>query len=214
MPAEPRKPADAPPAASRRLPAEAAAIADEMEGFRRDMLRFALLQLRDRASAEDAVQEAMLAALESADRFAQRARLKTWVFSILRNKIVDAIRRRAREPSCEARENEVDDDDFTPLYTADGHWQREMRPATWGNPEKAFENRSFWAVLDACLNDLPPATARVFMMREMLGLETGEICRELSMTANHCWVVLHRARMSLRLCLDQRWFASGAERPC
>ncbi|MDS4013348.1 MAG: sigma-70 family RNA polymerase sigma factor [Candidatus Accumulibacter sp.] len=211
MPADPTAADARKPAASRRLPEEAAAIVDELDGFRRDMLRFALLQLRDRASAEDAVQEAMLAALESADRFAQRARLKTWAFSILRNKIVDAIRRRTREASCAAGENEMNDDDFNPLYTADGHWQREMRPATWGNPEQAFENRSFWAVLDACLDDLPPATARVFMMREMLGLETGEICRELSMTANHCWVVLHRARMSLRLCLDQKWFAGAGE---
>lgn len=214
MNADPADPANAPSATGgRRLPPKAAAIAGELDGFRRDMLRFALLQLRDRASAEDAVQEAMLAALEAADRFAERARLKTWVFSILRNKIVDIIRRRAREPNCEPAENEIDEDDFAPLYAANGHWQPATQPATWGNPEKAFENMSFWAVLEACLNGLPPATARVFMMREMLGLETDEICRELSMTANHCWVVLHRARMSLRFCLDQKWFATGADRP-
>lgn len=194
---------------SMTLPPAAAAIAGELTGLRREMLRFAVLQLRDQASAEDAVQEAVLAALQGADRFSERAKLKTWVFSILRHKIVDIIRRRVREPVYQQPDEEIDDDDFDPLFKANGHWQRDARPSDWGNPEKSLENQHFWAVFDACLNRLPPATARVFMMREMLGLETGEICEELSMSSNHCWVVLHRARMSLRLCLDQKWFADG-----
>ena len=200
-----------PPAAGRRrtLPPAAAAIATELAGFRRDMLRFAVLQLRDQASAEDAVQEAMLSALEGADRFAERAKLKTWVFSILRNKIVDIIRRRVREPSYQDPEEEIDDADFDPLFKSNGHWQRDTRPADWGDPVKSFENQRFWAVFDTCLNRLPTGTARVFMMREMLGLETDEICAELSMSSNNCWVVLHRARMGLRICLDQKWFAAG-----
>lgn len=197
------------PSRSQALPPAAASIAGELAGFQREMLRFAVLQLRDQASAEDAVQEAMLAALQGADRFAERAKLKTWVFSILRNKIVDIIRKRVREPSYEQPENEIDESDFDPLFGADGHWQGDSRPADWGDPEKAFENRRFWAVFDACLNRLPPGTARVFMMREMLGLDTDEICEELSMSSNNCWVVLHRARMGLRLCLDQKWFAGG-----
>ncbi|SBT08412.1 putative RNA polymerase sigma factor HI_1459 [Candidatus Accumulibacter aalborgensis] len=204
---------DQPPAAGRRgkLPPAAAAIAAELAGFRRDMLRFAVLQLRDQASAEDAVQEAMLSALEGADRFAERAKLKTWVFSILRNKIVDIIRRRVREPSYQDPEEEIDDADFDPLFKSNGHWQRDARPADWGDPVKSFENQRFWAVFDTCLNRLPTGTARVFMMREMLGLDTDEICEELSMSSNNCWVVLHRARMGLRICLDQKWFAAGAK---
>ncbi|MBK7675621.1 sigma-70 family RNA polymerase sigma factor [Accumulibacter sp.] len=195
----------------RALPAAAETIAGELSGFRREMLRFAVLQLRDQAAAEDAVQEAMLAALQGADRFGERATLKTWVFSILRNKIVDIIRRRVREPSYQEAEDEIDEADFDPLFRNNGHWQRDARPSDWGNPEKSFENRSFWAIFDTCLNRLPAGTARVFMMREMLGLETDEICAELAMSSNNCWVVLHRARMGLRLCLDQKWFASGGQ---
>jgi RNA polymerase sigma-70 factor (ECF subfamily) len=204
-------PGPSPAAASRTLPAAAAGIAAEMAGFQREMLRFAVLQLRDQASAEDAVQEAMLAALQGADRFAERAKLKTWVFSILRNKIVDIIRRRVREPSYQAPETEIDDADFDPLFSANGHWHSDSRPADWGDPEKSFENQRFWAIFDGCLNRLPAATARVFMMREMLGLETDEICTELSMSSNNCWVVLHRARMGLRMCLDQQWFNAGEQ---
>lgn len=207
------EPTPLPGAMRRKLPPAAEAIAAEMTGFRREMLRFAILQLRDQASAEDAVQEAMLAALQGADRFDERAKFKTWVFSILRNKIVDIIRRRVREPSYQDPEDEIDESDFDPLFSANGHWQRDARPADWGDPEKSFENQRFWAVFDTCLNRLPAATARVFMMREMLGLETDEICDELSMSSNHCWVVLHRARMGLRLCLDQKWFMAGAINP-
>jgi RNA polymerase sigma-70 factor (ECF subfamily) len=57
-----------------------------------------------------------------------------------------------------------------------------------------------------CLERLPSRTARVFMMREHLGFETGEICKELDITPTHCWVLLYRARMALRECLQQTWF--------
>ena len=105
----------------RALPAAAQTIAGELSGFRREMLRFAVLQLRDQASAEDAVQEAMLAALQGADRFGERARLKTWVFSILRNKIVDIIRRRVHEPSYQEPDEETDEAEFDPLFRSNGH---------------------------------------------------------------------------------------------
>lgn len=187
-------------------------IPQQLAGFRKEMLRFATLQLRDEASAEDAVQEAVVAALEGADRFANKAQLKTWLFAILKNKIVDLIRRRVREPNYQQPEEEIDEDDFDPLFDNRAHWNHDARPSTWGDPARSFENTRFWVVFEACMNRLPPSTARVFMMREMLGLETDEICKELAMTTNNCWVVLHRARMALRLCLEDKWFAGGETR--
>lgn len=187
-------------------------IPEQLAGFRKEMLRFAVLQLRDEASAEDAVQEAVVAALEGADRFANKAQLKTWLFAILKNKIVDLIRRRVREPNAAQPEEEFGEGDFDPLFDQRDHWNRDTRPSNWGDPAKSFENTRFWAVFEVCMNRLPPGTARVFMMREMLGLDTDEICKELAMSTNNCWVVLHRARMGLRLCLEEKWFA-GAEMP-
>lgn len=183
------------------------AIPQQLAGFHKEMLRFAVLQLRDEASAEDAVQEAVVAALEGADRFANKAQLKTWLFAILKNKIVDLIRRRVREPNYQQPEEEIDDSDFDPLFDNRAHWNHDSRPSNWGDPAKNFENTRFWVVFEACMNRLPPSTARVFMMREMLGLDTDEICQELAMSTNNCWVVLHRARMGLRLCLEDKWFA-------
>ncbi len=182
--------------------------------IRRDMLRFAILQLRDPQSAEDAVQEALVSALDGADRFGGRAALKTWVFAILRNKIVDAIRMRTRVVNVSALGAEGDglDETFEALFRADAHWRADAMPAEWVRPDEALEQQQFWEVFDACLDHLPENTARVFMMREFLELETEEICGELGISSGNCHVILHRARNALRRCLEGGWFAPGERR--
>lgn len=181
-----------------------------LTNLRRHMVHFAELQLRDQAAAEDAVQEALAAALSSQDRFAGRAALKTWVFAILKNKIVDHLRQRQRFIDVVRPTQEPGDEtEFDVLFDRKSHWHPEARPSAWGEPETVFAQQQFWVVFEACLTRLPENTARVFMMREFLGLETPEICQELALTASHCHVILHRARMGLRLCLEQCWFTPG-----
>lgn len=180
-------------------------IQDVLSGWRPQLLRFARLQLRSDAQAEDAVQEAMLAALAGADKFAGASQAKTWVFAILRNKIIDELRRRAREGNvADYATDEEEGDDLDELFDRRGHWTEP--PAAWGDPESALENSQFWVVFEACLDGVPAKPGRVFMMREILGLETEEICKELSISASNCWVLLHRARLGLRECLSLRWF--------
>lgn len=175
------------------------------------MLRFARLQLRDAAAAEDAVQDALLAAMSNAKQFAGRAQLKTWVFSILRNKIVDHIRQQARTTNASALSgpDENLDQTFDALFKSNAHWTPGSRPRDWGDPQAALQQQHFWNVFDVCLNHLPENTARVFMMREFLDFETPEVCKELGITVNNCNVILHRARNALRLCLERGWFAAG-----
>jgi RNA polymerase sigma-70 factor, ECF subfamily len=187
----------------------------DLDGIRRDMIRFAHLQLRDLALAEDAVQEALLAALDNAKGFAGRAALKTWVFAILKNKIVDLIRRQSRTINISAlsAEEESLDQAFEAQFKANAHWAPAARPSDWGDPEATLRQQQFWVVFDACLRHLPENTARVFMMREFLEFETPEVCRELSITTSNCNVILHRARNGLRRCLENSWFSAG-ERPC
>lgn len=188
---------------------------DFVAAVRRDMLKFAQLQLRDAAQVEDAVQEALLAALAGGRSFAGRSALKTWVFSILRNKIVDLIRAQGRTTNVSA----LGDDDaaldasFDALFKTNAHWRPENRPFGWGDPEESLREERFWAVFEICLNHLPERTARVFMMREFLEFETDEVCRELGITISNCNVILHRARHGLRRCLETSWFAPG-EKPC
>ncbi len=188
--------------------------ADHIEELRREMLRFARLQLQDEHAAEDAVQDAIAAALAATDRFAGRSALKTWVFSILRHKIIDTFRSARRSISVsQISPAELDmDEAIDALFTERERWQAEERPIAWGDPERTMEQAQFWRVFEACLEHLPPSTARVFMMREFLDLQTGEICEQLSITSNNCHVILHRARCALRRCLETDWF-EGAE-PC
>ena len=176
----------------------------QIQSLRPYLQRYATLQLRDAAAAEDAVQDALLAALAGEAGFAGRSNLRTWLTGILKHKIVDAIRRQSRDRQAGEAQGDGDANEIDGLFDRRGHWQEE--PEAWQQPEGSLQQKQFFAALEACLRALPERTARVFMMREHLGLETSEICKELEITATHCWVMLHRARMALRLCLETNWF--------
>src|SRR6185295_1319207 len=182
----------------------------ELEVQRGYLLRVARLQLRDSALAEDVVQDTLAAALAAQGGFTGKSSVKTWLTGILKHKIVDAIRKKQREPvAASSLDDEADLEDFEGLFKVTGGWQ--APPADWGDPEQALNQRQFFDIMDFCLEKLPPNTARVFMMREVMELESDEICKELAITANNLWVILYRARVSLRECLEQNWFAkSGA----
>lgn len=180
-------------------------LAAALQALRPQLLKFARLQLRNPAWAEDAVSETLLAALEKPQSFAGRAQLKTWLVGILKHKLVDQIRRHGRELSA-TPEDGVDLDDE--LFGPDGHW-RQM-PEDWGDPEAALRQLDFMRVLEACVEQLPGQQGRLFMMREWLELDTEEICKVLAITPTNLWVMLHRARLRLRECLQLNWFASPA----
>ena len=177
----------------------------DIAALRVEMLRFATLQLRDASIAEDAVQEALIAAHSAKESFAGRAQLKTWVFSILRNKIIDILRERVRRPTHSMTLEDGSDDELDELFDENGRWHKETQPTDWGQPEKAFKNGQFWQIFELCLESMKENVARVFMMREFLGLDTAEICAELEISESNCWVILHRARSSLRVCLENKW---------
>ena len=173
----------------------------EIEALRPYLLRYASLQLRNREAAEDAVQETLVAALAAEKSFAGRSNLRTWLTGILKHKIIDSMRRSGREQPLEGTGDEANADDLDALFDQTGHWRD--APQAW--PEHALEEKQFLQALDRCLAALPARTGQVFLMREHLGFETGEICKELGITPTHCWVLLYRARMALRECLEKGW---------
>jgi RNA polymerase sigma-70 factor (ECF subfamily) len=103
-------------------------------------------------------------------------------------------------------DDQSEDDAIDALFAADGH-TRDM-PRQWGNPDGTLEQKDFFRVLEVCLEKLPAQTARIFMMREWLELDTDEICKELAITSANAWVILYRARVRLRECLDLNWFGN------
>lgn len=181
------------------------APAHEIERHRPYLMRYASLQLRDAGAAEDAVQDTLIAALEGWDRFGGKSSVKTWLTGILKHKIIDHIRRQSREqPLVNEDDERSESDAVDALFKPDGHWQN--RPGDWGDPDRALENKKFIEALEWCTRNLPAKTARVFMMRDVMEMPTEEICKELAITPTHCWVMLHRARLSLRECLEIKWF--------
>lgn len=186
--------------------ATSATFEQQVADLRLYLLKFARLQLRNEAWAEDAVSETVLAALSKPQAFEQRSQLKTWLVGILKHKIIDALRHHSREVCVSGG---TDDDQADPLedmaFKADGHFAE--KPAEWGNPEQDMNSRQFFAVLEACTDKLPAVQGRLFLMREWLELSSEDICKELSLTPTNLYVQLHRARLRLRECLELNWFA-------
>lgn len=178
--------------------------AQEFPQYRAYLLRYALLHLRDQDLAEDVVQETLLAALEGRAGFSGKSAYKTWLTGILKHKIMDIIRRKSREQPITSGEHESEAEAIDTMFRNNGHWVQ--FPSAWGNPEKSLEDKKFWAMFEMCLQLMPARTAQVFMMREVMELTTEEICQELAISPTNLWVMLHRARLSLRECVTIKWF--------
>lgn len=176
----------------------------EFAALRQPLLRFAKLQLRNDSMAEDVVSETMLALLEKPDRFEGRSSLRTYATGILKFKIIDVLRQRGREVHIEPMDEQSTDDALDALFQRDGHYNDP--PPAWQQPERALEQGQFFDTLQICVDRLPAKMGRVFMMREWLEQDMDVICGELDITANHCGVMLYRARMQLRECLERNWF--------
>ncbi|OGA15726.1 MAG: hypothetical protein A3H32_04810 [Betaproteobacteria bacterium RIFCSPLOWO2_02_FULL_63_19] len=183
---------------------------EDLEGHRRSLFKFAMLQLRDEAQAEDVVQETLLAAMQGAERYTGQASVRTWLTGILKHKIIDQIRKSVREIATEAVHEEGSGDDFDSLFNERG--AHAEKPSDWGSPETALAQKKFFEVLERCMDGLPKNTARIFAMREIMGMDTGEICKETGISATNCGVLLYRARTALRLCLNERWFGARTRR--
>ena len=191
-------------------------FAQQVQALRPQLLRYARAQLRQAEWAEDAVSDTVLAALERPTAFAGASQLKTWLVGILKHKLIDQLRRHQREATTLDADDACNVDEL--LFDASGHWR--TPPAAWpDHPEALLTQRQFLAVLDACVERLPAAQGRAFMMREWLELDAEEICKELAISSTNLWVLLHRARLRLRDCLQQSWFeparssAVGGRRP-
>ena len=184
---------------------------DFIKKLTQQMHKFALLQLNDPHMAEDVVQEALVGALKNVDSFQGGSALKTWVFAILKNKIADTLRQKQRQPeAAQLLSSTEEQENFSEVFDAKGHWNSVDKPKDWGEPEEVFKQDQFWEVFDVCLNRLPAKQGKVFMAREFIGPSSDEICTDNDMTVSNLHVLLHRARLRLQVCLQHSWFDGGA----
>jgi RNA polymerase sigma-70 factor (ECF subfamily) len=172
------------------------------------LFKYALSRLRDPVKAEDMIQETFLAALKGAKDFQGRSSEKSWLVGILKNKICDSYRKASRETSFTDLEfySDEEGDRFIPEGPLKDGWIHEVGPQEWSNPGASLDNEAFWQTYRDCSNKLPKKVSTVFNLRELDGVESKEICAMLNITENNLWVMLHRARMALRRCLELNWF--------
>jgi RNA polymerase sigma-70 factor (ECF subfamily) len=176
------------------------------------LFKFAILRLRDEHKAADAVQETFLAALRSRKEFAGRSSEKSWLAGILKNKIYDHFRRASRETSFTDLEffDDEERDRFVSTGLGKGGWLHEGGPQEWAHAGESLDQDLFWKTYRDCAGKLPAKVAAVFNLRELDGVDSKEVCAMLNLTESNLWVMLHRARMALRRCLETNWFGKHA----
>ena len=164
---------------------------------------FARFRVRDQASAEDLVQETFIAALQNHKNYKGQASERTWLTAILKNKIIDYLRKQSREQPTDDIERFLNMSED--LFNAAGKWV--SGPGKWSfAPSILYDKKEFWQALRRCLELLPKRLAQAFVLKEMDGMSHQEICKVLEISPSNSWVVLYRARMGLKKCLGTSWF--------
>ena len=164
---------------------------------------FARFRVRDQASAEDLVQDTLLAALQNHKNYKGQASERTWLTAILKNKIIDYLRKQSREQPTDDIERFLNMSED--LFNAAGKWV--SGPGKWSfAPSILYDKKEFWQALRRCLELLPKRLAQAFVLKEMDGMSHQEICKVLEISPSNSWVVLYRARMGLKKCLGTSWF--------
>ncbi len=173
------------------------------------LFRFAFARLRDEAAAEDLVQDTLLSAIQSVKKFGGKSSERTWLIGILKHKLIDHYRKNSKQ--VQLTEEDTDLSDFDAFFSRpdkwDGHWAIALRPVDpEQSPDQVMERGEFWEVMNHCLSALPERVASVFALREMDGMSSEDICSALGLSSTNFWVIMHRARMQLRRCIEIKWF--------
>ena len=166
------------------------------------LYRFALARLRNPHQAEDVVQETFLAAIKSPS-FAQQSSPRTWLTGILKHKMIDLMRAQVKTTALVHEEDIADIPGMDEFFQEDGHWAD--APLSWNAPQGELEQKQFLIMLQGCMDKLPKKLAALFLMREVIEEDNETICKELGITTTNAWVMLYRARMGLRKCLEIHW---------
>jgi RNA polymerase sigma-70 factor (ECF subfamily) len=184
------------------------AFAELIDRYGATMLRVAQMYVRDRATAEEVVQETWLAVLNGIDRFEERSSLKTWLFRILTNRAKTRGERDGRMvpfsslagANVDADEPAVDPDRFLgPDSPHPGAWA--APPVGW--PQDKLLERETLDVIEMAINMLPEAQREVILLRDVDGWEPMEVSDVLGITDGNQRVLLHRARSKVRAALEE-----------
>lgn len=175
--------------------------ADELYGY-------AMGKTSNTELAEDLVQETFLAGLKSLENFKGNSSERTWLFAILKFKIADHYRKASTKYEISNSKFSNNDDSFMANYfTEDGDWKESAAPKEWGiDFSTAIENKELGIALDNCIDKLPKNQKLLIVLKLVEEEETEKVCKELNITPTNYWVIIHRAKLQLRACLEKNWF--------
>lgn len=170
------------------------------------LYRWAYHKTGSMETAEDLVQDVFLAAVKNFNRFKQESTPKTWLLGILNNKIIDHYRKSAK------KELSLDDDTHqltNSFFGSNGKWKSNGLEVAWSNETNLLDNPAFNNVMNVCMDNLPPRWRLAVISKYIFDKETLEICHELEISKTNYWQVLHRAKLSLKKCVDMNWFGAN-----
>lgn len=176
-------------------------IVSWVENYTQELYSWASHKVSDDALAQDLVQDTFLAAAEKIDNFKGESSPKTWLFSILNNKIIDHYRKKINQSVS------LEDQSITTFFDADGNWQESRRPGRWKDEDgmHLLDNEEFQMVLTKCLDALPDQWNLAVKLKYLIGKNGDEICQELRITSSNFWQIIHRAKLQLRDCVNKNW---------
>lgn len=173
-----------------------------LEEYGDQLYRFAYSKLKNEETAEDMVQETLLSAVKAFDNFQAKASVKTWLFTIIKNKIIDHVRKTKRRIK---EDKEVDVNDDKGQFNRAGIWS--VFVPNWARePDKILEDKDFSNTLESCIGKLKDKPKKALMLSINSDFSSDEICNALEISSSNLWVILHRARMQLRECLEKNWY--------
>lgn len=179
-----------------------------VDQFAEEFFRFAMYRVKNREVAEDLVQETFLSGLKSLENFRRDCPEKSWLYNILRNKIIDHFRKKTNQEIIRSSTFTENDDDtfYGQFFKNDGLWNSNVSIENWDiAADKIMEREEFMRFLMLCLSLLPETWAKVFSLKNIDDFSTNEICKELDITPSNLWTIIHRSKLQLRGCLEQRW---------
>lgn len=166
-----------------------------------ELFSWAFHKTSSREVAEDLVQDTFLSAFKSIENFRGDSKPKTWLFSILNNKIIDYYRKKVNQSDIlEKKLNYVAEHAFE-----DESWQPSVMEFTWQNEEHILDNPDFLKILESCLSSLSEKWRIVITAKYLLEKTAEEICQDLAISMSNYWQISHRAKLILRECIEKKW---------
>ena len=181
---------------------------DWISSYSDELYSYAMNKTSKPELAEDLVQETFFAGLKSMDNFKGLCSERTWLYTILKFKIADYYRKASTrfEFSNTRLGYEDNNPDLDYYFDNRGEWKQNTGPSDWGiDYSSSIENKELGLALNNCIDKLPHKQKLLILLKLVEEEKTEKVCKELNITTTNYWVIIHRAKLQLRACIEINW---------